>query len=152
MFFVSGLRAAQVTAFMNTYDVAVDLVDAIAVRFEGGAVGVVGATGNLAAGDSGQLDINIYCEKGYVLLDAINGRLTVRRHDGFTETDVLDEQPSDTTYPRFDTSANLVDLCLGRAGNGAPGEVGLRSVELLDAAYRSAADGARPVTISELYG
>ena len=152
MFFMTGLRAEHVSACMNNYGLALDLVDAMAVRFEGGAVGIVGATGNLAAGDSGQLDVNVYCEEGYVLLDAVNGRLTIKRHDGSSESDLLDDQPSDITYPRFDTSANLVDVCLGRAANGAPGEVGLRSVELLDAAYRSAADGARPVTIAELYG
>jgi hypothetical protein len=36
----------------------------------------------------------------------------------------------------------LVDLCLGRKTvNGAPGLVGQRAVEVLDAMYRSAASG-----------
>ena len=40
---------------------------------------------------------------------------------------------------RFASTNNLVDRILGRIKNGAPGEVGWRAVELLDAAYRSAA-------------
>ena len=36
----------------------------------------------------------------------------------------------------------LVDICLGRkTNNSAPGETGMRAVEVLDAMYRSAASG-----------
>jgi hypothetical protein len=44
-----------------------------------------------------------------------------------------------------------VDVVLGRAENGSPGEVGWRTVELLDAAYRSAAANGAGVEIAELY-
>src|SRR5207237_1592426 len=56
LFFVTGLRAARVAALMERFDVPVDLVDAVSVRFEGqpGAVGVLGSTGNLGLGDGGQ--------------------------------------------------------------------------------------------------
>ncbi|MBM4436018.1 MAG: Gfo/Idh/MocA family oxidoreductase [Actinobacteria bacterium] len=147
MFFVSGLQAQRVSAVMNSYDVPVDLVDAISVQFEGGAVGVVGSTGNLGVGDAGQLDIRVYCERGYVLLDAITGGLRVRHHDGTEERIQL---AADATYPRFATAANLVDVCLGRAPNGSSGEIALRSVELLDAAYRSAAARGASVSIGDL--
>ena len=50
------------------------------------------------------------------------------------------------------TTNNLVDVILGQAANGAPGEVGWRAVELLDAAYRSAAQDGVGVTLEELYG
>ena len=149
MFFVSGLRAERVSAVMNNYDLPLDLVDAMSVQFEGGAVGVVAGTGNMPTGDAGQLDVRIYCENGYVLLDAIKGHLTITRHDGPTEEVSIPN--ADDTYPRFTTAANLVDVCLGRAPNGSPGTIGLRSVELLDAAYRSAADGGSVVAVSELY-
>jgi predicted dehydrogenase len=150
MFFVSGLRAERVSAVMNNYDVPMDLVDAMSVRFEGGAVGVVAGTGNMPVGDSGQLDIRVYCENGYVLLDAINGHLTITRHNGPKE-DVRIIGGGDDTYPRFETSKNLVDVCVGRAPNGSPGAFGLRSVELLDAAYRSAAAGGDAVAVQDLY-
>ena len=42
--------------------------------------------------------------------------------------------------------ANFVDLILGRTQtNWAPGEAAMRGVEMLDAAYRSAASGCEEV-------
>ncbi len=148
MFFVSGLRPERVSAFMANFDVPVDLVDGVAVRFDGGAVGVLGSTGNLRPHDPGQLDVRVYCEAGYVTLDAIEGILTITRHDGNDESVRIE---GDDTYPRFATSANLVDVCLGRAPNGSPASIALASVELLDAAYRSAAADGAPVSVSDLY-
>ena len=147
LFFVTGLRAAKVGAFMERFDVPVDLVDAVNVRFEGGALGVVGSTGNVGVGDGGQHDLRVYCRDGYVLLDMIAGTLDVKRHDGTSER--VGPLPEDDRYPRFATARNLVDVTLGTAPNGSPGEVGLRCVELLEAAYRSAAREGAPVAVEE---
>jgi predicted dehydrogenase len=152
LFFVTGLRAARVGASMERFDVPVDLVDAISLRFAPGsgypgAVGVVGSTGNIGVGDGGQHDLRVYCRDGYVLLDMIGGTLTVKRHDGAAEQ--LGPLDPDDRYPRFATARNLVDVVLGRAPNGSPGEVGLRTVELLDAAYRSAAQQGTPVAVED---
>src|SRR5205085_2713858 len=80
LFFVTGLRAARVASMMERFDVPVDLVDAVSVRFEGrpGAVGVLGSTGNLGVGDGGQHDLRVYCADGYLLLDMVAGTLTGR--------------------------------------------------------------------------
>lgn len=145
MFFVTGLRAARVSAYLEKFDLPVDLVDAISVRFAGGAVGVVGSTGNIAPGDSDQHELRIFCANGYVLLDMSRGNLTIRHHDGTTEQ--LGPLTPDDRYPRFATSANLVDLILGRDVNHSPGTVGLRCVELLDAAYRSAVEDGQSISI-----
>lgn len=145
LFFVTGLRAARVSAFQEAFDLPVDLVDAISVRFAGGAVGVLGSTGNIAPGDSDQHELRIYCANGYILLDMSRGSLTIRHHDGTSEQ--LGPLSPDDRYPRFATAANLVDLILGRDINRSPGEVGLRCVELLDAAYRSAAEDGRSIAI-----
>ena len=153
LFFVTGLRAARVGAFMERFDVPVDLVDAISVRFAPvdvgypGAVGVLGSTGNIGVGDGGQHDLRVYCRDGYVLLDMVAGTLTVKRHDGSAEQ--LGPLDPDDRYPRFATARNLVDVILGRAANGSPGEVGQRTVELLEAAYRSAAQQGAPVAVED---
>jgi predicted dehydrogenase len=152
LFFVTGLRAAKVGAFMERFDVPVDLVDAVSVRFapaggHPGAVGVVGSTGNIGVGDGGQHDLRVYCRDGYLTLDMIAGTLDVRRHDGATEQ--LGPLAEDDRYPRFATARNLVDVILGTAPNGSPGAVGLRCVELLEAAYRSAAREGAPVAVEE---
>ena len=46
---------------------------------------------------------------------------------------------------------NLVDVILGDAPNGCGAEVGWRAVELLDAAYRSAAQDGSFVEVQSLY-
>ena len=46
---------------------------------------------------------------------------------------------------------NLVDVIVSGAPNQSPPEVGWHTVELLDAAYRSAADEGRRVQVSSLY-
>jgi len=106
---------------------------------------VLGSTGNLGVGDSGQHDLRIYCATGYLLLDMIGGTLVVRRHGGDGET--LGPVAPDQRYPYETPAVNLVDVILWRAENQSPGEVGLRSVELLEAAYHSAAHGGHPVAI-----
>lgn len=152
LFYVTGLQAERVACFMENWDVAVDLVDAISVRFEAGggrpAVGVLGSTGNLGKGDGGQFGLSVYCEHGYLQLDQAQGTLRVRRHDG-TE-DHYGPMPVEERYPRFATGANLVDVILGRAENGSPAAVGVRVVELLEAAYRSAAADGQPVRVADL--
>jgi hypothetical protein len=59
----------------------------------------------------------------------------------------LPVQPGDALYNCDGPPNTLVDLATGKdVRNWAPGELGARTVELLDAAYRSAASGkAEPV-------
>ncbi|MBI2941883.1 MAG: Gfo/Idh/MocA family oxidoreductase [Chloroflexi bacterium] len=146
MFFVTGLRARRVSGFMANFDVPVDLVDGIGIQFDNGAIGVVGSTGNLGVGDPGQHDLRVYGTRGYVLLEMNQGTLGLRYHDGREEH--IGPIPPDDRYPRFATATNLIDVILGRDVNRSPGIVGQRTVEFLEAAYRSAADGGRPIEVS----
>lgn len=148
LLWTTGLQPETVSAFMANFDVPVDLVDAISVRFAEGALGTVGSTGNIGVGDSGQHELRIYCAEGYCLLDMVAGTLTIREHSGATET--LGPLPPEERYPRFAPVQNLIAVILGRAPNHSPGEVGRRCVELLDAAYRSAAREGQPVRVADL--
>jgi len=152
MFFVTGLQADRVTSFMQNFDLKVDLVDAIAVRFKpvGGyaPVGVVGSTGNVVKGDSSMLELQVYFEQGRLMLNQHEGTLMVRKSDG-TERNYGPIQAEDR-YPTHAPSANLVSLILGKSGNESPVEAGVRTVELLDAAYRSSEANGAPVSIADL--
>lgn len=145
LFFVTGLRAGTVLARMRNHALPVDLVDAMVVDFEGGALGTVGSTGN---GYLPRLDLQIHCEHGSIALDMITPTLTVRGSDGTQEQ--FGPQ-ADEPDRRFAPLHNLVDIILGRADNGSPAEAGCRTVEMLDAAYRSAERGGEAVIIAELY-
>jgi predicted dehydrogenase len=147
MFFVSQLRAWRVFGLMRNHGLPLDLVDSMTVEFEGGALGTVGGTGN---GIHRKLDLQIHCERGCIDMDMVADTTIVRYGDGRQEA--LDP-PADpmAAYPRFAPANNLVDVVLGRAENQSPPQVGWRTVELLDAAYRSAQADGRAVAIAELY-
>ncbi len=146
MFFVTQLRARRVHALMRNYDLPLDLVDAITVEFEGGALGIIGGTGN---GMHRKLDLQIHCEQGAIDMDMVADTTVVRYGDGRQET--FDPPTGETAYPRFAPADNLVGIILGRAGNQSPATIGWRTVELLDAAYRSAQADGRAVAVAELY-
>jgi predicted dehydrogenase len=146
MFFVTGLRARRVHALMNNHGLPLDLVDAMTVEFEGGALGTVGGCGN-TAGTESKLDLLIHCEHGVIDMDMIAGTTIIRGQNHPRES----FGPEPDNYPRTATAHNLVDVILGRAENGSPGWVGWRTVELLDAAYRSAQADGQGVLIEDLY-
>ena len=151
LLWLTDLRPRQVSAFMEQFDLKVDLVDAINVRFEGGALGSLTSTGGISASQSSNNphEYRIFGTEGYALLDPVAGTCSIYSNDGSTEQ--LEVVPSDDRYPMSATSRHLVDLVLGTSNvtNQSSGEFGARVVELLDAAYRSAAEG-RVVNISEL--
>jgi hypothetical protein len=84
-------------------------------------------------------------------MDMVADTTVVRYGDGHQEA--LDP-PTDATpsYPRFAPAGNLVDIILGRAGNQSPATIGWRTVELLDAAYRSAQADGQAIVVEDLYG
>jgi predicted dehydrogenase len=149
MFYLApGLRAEVVSAFMNPLDTRVDVADAIAVRMNNGAVATVGSTGNIGKGDSGIVEVHLHGSKGRLLVDAIAGTMFMRLHGGTVEH----IEPSGPAYPARTPSQRFVDLILDGAKNEFPGESnGLYTVELLDAAYRSAAQNGMPIPVASLY-
>jgi predicted dehydrogenase len=144
---VTDLSPRQVNAYMSNLDVAVDVVDAASMQLSNGAIGTLSSTGNLASGDPGQHILWVYGSRGYLILDLIEGTLVIRKHDGSVESP--ETVPADERYPRFAPANNFVDVILYDADNLAPGEIGRLAVDFLDAAYRSAANGGTPVSVSE---
>jgi predicted dehydrogenase len=139
---LTGLVPASVYALMSAPEARVDLYDALAVRFEGGAIGTVSGAGTVPPGSAAsyQVDLRIFGSDGVLLLDCERARLELRRHDGRSER--LDLAPEAGAYSCEGPPNNFVDLILGKSErNESPGEAAMRSVMLLDAAYRSAASG-----------
>ena len=150
LLWLTDLRPREVAAFMEGFDLAVDVCDAISVRFAGGAVGTLAGSGGIPASQqaNSQLEIRVYGSDGYAWLDAMAGTCTLFYEDGSVER--LDDVPADRRYPMETTSRHLVDLILDpQRVNVSPAEIGARTVELLEAAYRSAAE-RRIINIDEL--
>jgi len=145
LLYITGLRARRVQAMMNNLGRRVDMVDVISVEFANGALGLIGGTGN--SNRNRRISMEVFCREGCYLFDSVSGLAALRTADGAEEhlkLTPLSDQRSAVTH-------NFVDVILGKAENLAPGEVGWRAVEVLDAAYRSARENGRPVTIEELY-
>jgi predicted dehydrogenase len=145
MLFITGLRIRQVSAQMNNYGLKVDLVDAMSIQFEGGAVCSLGGTAN--AGSAYNVLLSVYCERGAYTFDSLARHAALHKPGAAAETlpsTLQGAQP-------YAVTRNFINLILGREENGSPGETGWRTVELLDAAYRSAAQDGRPVLVEELY-
>jgi predicted dehydrogenase len=145
----SSLRAEKVTAFMNNLDTKVDVADAFAVKMTNGAVVTVGSTGNLGKGDSGLVEVHLHGSKGRIYVEAASGEFYMRLHDG---TEIRRIPANSPGYPAEMSTNQFVNMLLDGAPNPHPGYPnGVYTVELLDAAYRSAAQDGMPVTIKSLY-
>jgi predicted dehydrogenase len=140
LFRIADLAPREVFAMTGASPAGVDYYDAATVRFEGGATAALSGASTVPKHRGPHIDLRIYGSEGLLLLDIERERLEVRRRDGrdttvpmaLGEGDYGCERPVDV----------FVDLCLGRdVENDAPGEVGMRAVEVLDAMYRSAVSG-----------
>jgi predicted dehydrogenase len=140
LFWLTGLRAESVFALMTSPGARVDLYDAITVRFAGGAIGTFSGAGTVPTDQAFQVDVRIFGTEGMLLVDCERARTHLRRHDRrhVTADVALDAGSYECSGPPH----NFVDLILGKTDvNYAPGESAMRSVEMLDAAYRSARSG-----------
>lgn len=156
LLFITGLQPVSVIALMDNLDVRVDVIDAIITRLDSGALATIGSTGTLD-GEDGKLDLQIYCDRGWVDLDYIAGTGRIRHADGTDEylTPVADDPRWNycdyQNYPAAAPVTNLVDVIVRQGANGSPAETGWRTVELLEAAYRSAAAQGKSVAVASLY-
>jgi predicted dehydrogenase len=142
LFWLTGLVPESVYALMSAPGARVDLYDAISVRFAGGAIGTISGAGTVppTGPTQYQVDLRLFGSEGMLLLDCERARLDLRRHDGRCERLELD--PDAGAYTCDGPPNNFVDLIVGKTSvNGSSGEAAMRSVQLLDAAYRSAASG-----------
>ena len=135
-------RATDVMAMTATPPGApVELHDAVVLRLEGGAVGVVSGAampwGSFK--NEHQLQVRITGSRGHLVMDL--DRPYVRRSRGADDDVSADLSEADATYAFAPVVDRFVDLATGRTSeNRSPGELGARVVEVLEAMYRSAED------------
>jgi predicted dehydrogenase len=140
LFRIADLRPREVFAVTGESQTGVDYYDAAVVRFIGGATASLSGAATLPKGRPAQIDLRIFGSEGMLLLDVERERLELRRRDGKHEVAPLSRD--ECAYTCKEPLRAFVDVCLGRETNdSAPGIVGQRSVEVLDAMYRSAASG-----------
>jgi len=141
LFWLTPLHAQSVFARMSAPDARVELYDAMTVNFTNGALGAVSGAGTMPrTGLPYQVDLRLFGANGMLLLDTERARLELHTHDG--KQHIAEVDPASGGYECAGPPHNFIDLIVGKTEiNHSPGEAALRSVELLDAAYRSAATG-----------
>jgi predicted dehydrogenase len=142
LFWLTDLMPATVYALMTAPGAQVDIYDSISVRFTSGAIGTISGAGTVPPVGQAQyqVDLRLFGTEGMLLLDCERARVQLRRHDGQREQIELD--PGAGAYSCEGPPHNFIDLIVGKTDtNYAPGEAAMRSVLLLDAAYRSAISG-----------
>ncbi len=145
LFWLTDLRAAEVSARMTAPDSGVDMYDAATVVFDGGAIGAISGAATLPDDDKFQIDLRIFGDEGVLLLDVERERLEIRRHDGRHRHAPV--PPGEGAYSCEVPPMRFVELIQGRGTNNSPGDVAARSVELIDAMYRSADAGGVPTAV-----
>ena len=140
---LTGLRGAEVFAMMSApQQTAVEFHDSLSVRFTGGAIGSVsGASGHLAV-NAGKhyLVVQVIGSEGQLTVDLSRELLTRYRVDQGELTVPL--APDAGAYDCAGPIDALVALASGETvDNNSPGELGVRTVEIIEAAYRSARSG-----------
>ncbi len=140
LFRVADLKPETVFADCVRSSAEVDYHLAATLRFAGGATAAVSGTGSVPKHCGYQLDLRLFGEDGMLLLDIERERLEVRRRD--QQDTIVPIAPGDGAYACTEPVNRLVQICHGTAtDNEAPGKVGMRAVEVLDALYRSFASG-----------
>lgn len=135
----TGLAPDKVSAFMDNRNTPVDINTAMTVQFVGGALGTITVAGDAAGWYE---DITIWCERG---------SFYVRNGGGFqvqgTDGHLFTPEPADMP-PGSDVDTNFVHAILGTEPiAAAPGD-GLRTIELTEAAWQSAAAGGQLTNVT----
>lgn len=140
---LTDLRGGSAVAFTKSVlEAPVELHNAVAIRFDNGSIGTMsGGSAHLGKGhDRAQLDLRVIGSEGHFEIDLDRDLLWLWRVDGYEARPTL--VPGTFEYDCDGPPNTLVDLALGKdVLNCSPGELGARTVEILDAAYRSAASG-----------
>jgi predicted dehydrogenase len=127
LLFATDLEPVEVLAVTGARDAAVDTDVAIAFRTGSGAVGSIASTGGVLERRDAIEELRLFGTGGQAELDAHRGTLTVCGRS-------LPALPEDERYPVTAPAQRLVDAKAGREPVLVPGELGLRTAELLAAA------------------
>lgn len=141
LFRIADLVPERVTAVSRSSRSGVDLYDAAIIQFAGGVNASMSGAGTVPMNSRFQLDIRIFGTEGMLLLDVERERLWLRRNDDQNET--LEIAEGDGDYVCDEPVKRFIDICRGKdVINEAPGLVGMRAIEVVDAMYRSIESGS----------
>jgi predicted dehydrogenase len=140
LFQIADITPRSVFAIVGRSPTGADIYNAATILFVDGATGSLSGSGTVPTNSRFQVDLRLFGTEGMLLLDLERERLELRRSDDKNEDFRI--EAGDGHYVCEEPMLRFIDLCLGLpVVNDAPGEVGMRSIEVIDAMYRSVASG-----------
>ena len=137
--FLTGWRPAEVFARFDRDGSPNDLYNALTVTLENGALVSLASTAATPLAER-NYEVRVFGRRAILQLELWRGTMTLTDFAGHrTEFPPLAETE---IYPAAAPALNFMDALLGRAANGSPGELGLASMEIIEAACVSAQTGA----------
>ena len=136
--FLTGLRPAEVFARFDRDGSPNDIYNALTVTLENGALVSLASTGATPPAER-NYEVRIFGSQAILQLELWRGTMTLIDFAGKrTEFQSLQENE---IYPSRSPALNFIDAILGQAANGSPGDLGLASMEIIEAACESAQTG-----------
>ena len=96
----------RVHALMNKLDTAVDVVDAMTVEFDNGALGTVCGTGDLGKDKGVCFELQIFCQEGWIGIDGVKRTIRLRADEALLATNPPPLPKADDRYRGKETSHN----------------------------------------------
>ena len=141
LLWAAGGQAMEVSAFMDRRGLRVDVVDALAFRLAGGALGVASSTGTTPAGVPVRHRIRFHGTDGVVEWDMLAAEAWIHREGGAITH--LRNPANRAPYASALVAVEFANVIAGDTENPAPADSAAASISLIEAAYRSAASGER---------
>ena len=136
--FLTGLRPAEVFARFDRDGSPNDIYNALTITMENGALVSLASTGATPLAER-NYEVRVFGSRAILQLELWRGKMTLTDFsDKRTDFPPLSENE---IYPAQSPALNFIDVVLGKTANGSPGEFGLASMEMIEAACNSANNG-----------
>lgn len=140
--FLTGLRPAEVFARFDRDGSPNDIYNALTVTLENGALVSLASTAATPLTER-NYEVRIFGSKAILQLELWRGTMMLTDFAGKrTGFKTLAEHE---IYPSQSPALNFIDTLLGKAPNGSTGDLGLASMEIIEAACKSAQTGHNEV-------
>lgn len=135
---VSGLTAETVTCFQQNFGREVDINSSVSVQYKGGAIGTITIAGRAPNWCE---EFTVFGETGALFYRGGAVSMQQLTPEGVIVSNF--EKPKDGSNP----NRNWIDAILGKAELEVRPEIGLRVIQLTEAAWESAEQGGKPVKV-----
>ena len=140
--YLTGRQPAEVFARFDNAGMAVDIYDSLSIKLDDGTLVSMASHGATMLTER-HYEVRVYGTEGMILLDLWKGKMEFHSRD--CEITRYPDLAGEEIYPLFSPTENFIDAIAGTAPNVSPGEIGVFSMRVIEAAVASAATGRNMV-------